>query len=197
MGSAFDRSWFLLKSAGVHHAGRVRGHAGNWEYPSPYDDETPQPEQPPYQFTPPPVDPEVERRKREVAQSPMEQDMGPPPYPPEEDDFDTAAIDKAFRLLKAQQILKGWQQKATGSDMRLDELAELPPELQHLVIQQMMESGELDPEMAHRLLADSGAPPPFESEEDMPAPSLQRFDSRRPQPFPPHPGIKARDTPVD
>lgn len=129
MGSAFDRSWFLLKR-------KVPGHAGN---------------------------------------------------------FDTAAIDKAFRLLKAQQILKNWQQKVTGSDMRMDELAELPPELQHLVIQQMMESGELDPEMAHRLLAGSGAPPPFESEEDMPAPSLPRG----PQPFPPHPGIKARDMPVD
>lgn len=88
--------------------------------------------------------------------------------------------------------------------MRLDELAQMPPELQHQIVQGMLESGELDSEMAHRLLAGSGAPPPFESEgesaqppapppaerEEPPNPYEQPAASRRPH-------EKPRDMPVD
>jgi len=126
----------------------------------------------------------------------------------------TRIMEKSFNFLKARLILKNWQQRMTGSDMRLDELAQMPPELQHQIVQGMLESGELDPEMAHRLLAGSGAPPPFESEGESaqpPAPPpaereeppnpYERSEGGRlprgPRPFQPHPGIKPRDMPVD
>ena len=200
MGSAFDEAWDLLKElnpmSGEQGDSRDYRHAANYEKQRAL-------------HTPP--HPELDRPDDEEEASPptpsftQPEARAPSPHPELQEEDARAKrlfgaplpeIEKAFSLLKARRILKNWQQRATGSDMRLDELAQMPPELQHQVIQQMLESGELDPETAHSLLAGSGAPPPFESEEESAQPPAPPPAARE-EPPNPYERRQHRQPPVD
>ena len=75
---------------------------------------------------------------------------GPPPT------FMTNPFDTAWTLLKSM-VLKDMREDILGG-MTPQELAQLPPEQQHMIVQGMVESGQLDPEMAQMLL--QGVPSP-------------------------------------